>query len=55
MNQYKYLDWKLSDPSKIKVLSMGEPDKYGLVKITYKVPHGRKIYSMWIYPSDLVD
>jgi len=37
----------------LKIVSADIPDKYGWTEITYKVPHGRKLYSMAVMESDL--
>ena len=31
------------------------PDSWGLIRIEYKLIHGKKIYTLWCNPEDLKD
>jgi hypothetical protein len=51
MNKNKYT--KIYDQDCI-ILSTSKPDLWGLVQLHYKIKHGRKIYTFWVYPTDLI-
>ena len=38
---------------RITIIKAEPPDKYGWTEITYKVPHGRRLYTMAVMEKDL--